>query len=171
MGNHRNLSGLWSRPALVVGVIVLASGCGGSVSKPDASSSPTANVAKAVAYANCMREHGVDVSVGSNGNINITSGGSGGGSGSGGQQQSQAAENACRNLLPPASSQVQAHQEQALKQALKYTLCMRSHGMPDFPDPSEVSGRPIGFSGVDAASPAYPKANQVCQSQLPGSGS
>jgi hypothetical protein len=165
MGDYRKLVGLW--PLAVV--ILLAAGCGGSTGKP--SSSVTTNVAKAVAYANCMREHGVDVSVGSNGSINITGGGSGGGGSSAGQQQSQSAEKACQKLQPPVSGQAQAHQEAALKQALKYTQCMRSHGMPDFPDPTEITGRPIGFSDVDANSPAYPKANQICQPLLSGGGS
>jgi len=152
----------------MAGIILLASGCGSPSSNPDASSSTgSSNVAKAVAYSNCMRAHGVDVTVGSNGDI--TGGGSGGGSG-GPQQTVQSAQDACRHLLPNGGQPSQAQQAQALKQALKYTQCMRSHGMPNFPGPSVHNGL-VGFNQVDAGSPAYPKANQACQSLMPGGGS
>jgi hypothetical protein len=162
--------------AVMAGIILLASGCGGSSSSsPDASSSTgTSAVAQEVAYSNCMRAHGVDVSVSGNGNISSGSGGSGGSGAS--QQTLQAAQNACRHLLPnggPNQAQVAAHQAQALKQDLKYSQCMRSHGVPDFPDPSVApGGGPVGFqvnSNV-AGTAAYAKANQACESLLPGGG-
>ena len=175
MSDNKNRSGRRPRMAalaVMAGVIVLASGCGGSSSNPDASSSATANVAKEVAYANCMRAHGVDVSVGSNG---ISENGSGDGKGEGGSAAQASAENACRHLLPnggqPSQSQIAAHQAQALKQDLKYSECMRSHGVPDFPDPSKGPNGMIGFNHVDAGVPAYAKANQACQSLLAGGGS
>jgi len=157
--------------AVVAGIILLAAACSGSSSSsPDTSSSPgTSNAAKAVAYANCMRQHGVDVNVGSNGNI--SAGGGAGGAGAAGQQATQSAQDACRHLLPNGGQPPQAKQAQALAQALKYTRCMRSHGVPDFPDPSQNNGGPIGFNGVNAGTPAYTKANQACQSLLAGGGS
>ena len=173
MSNHKNPGGLWPRIAAVgvmAGAILLATGCGGSSGSPDGSSSPgTSNVAKEVAYSNCMRAHGVKVSVGSNGSISTGNSGSGGGTSA---QKMQSAQNACRHLLPsaPSGRQVQAHQAQALKQALKYTQCMRSHGMPNFPDPTTGNG-PVSFPGVNGTSPGYAKANQACQSLLAGGGS
>ena len=158
----------------MAGIILLASGCGGgSSSDPAASFSPgTSNVAKEVAYSNCMRAHGVDVSVGANGNL--SSGSSGNGSQSGASVQS--AQDACRHLLPNGGQPSQAAQEKKLKDALKYTQCMRSHGEPNFPDPT-VSGSGLpGFtipngSGINPQSATYEKANQACQSLMPGSGS
>jgi hypothetical protein len=176
MSYRKNPSGLRPRVAalaVMAVIILLVSGCGGSSSSSsDASSSPgTSNIAKAVAYANCMAAHGVDVSVGSNGDI--TGGGSSGG-GSGARPQAvQSAQNACRHLLPnggPSQAQLAAGQAQELKQALKYTQCMRSHGLPNFPDPTVGNG-PVSFNHVDGGTPAYAKANQTCQSLLPGGGS
>jgi hypothetical protein len=168
--------------AVMAGIILLASGCGGSPSSssdasssssPGASSSPgTSNAAKEVAFVDCMRAHGVDVSVGSNGQIS-----SNGGGGSGGPQAAQSAQNACRHLLPNGGQPSQAQQAKALQQALKYTQCMRSHGVPKFPDPNPpANGGPVGFSitpnsGVDPRSATYQKANQACQSVEPGAGS
>lgn len=155
--------------AVMADIILLASGCGGSSSSnPDASSSVgTSNAAKAVAYANCMRAHGVNISVGSNGSL----GSGGNGSGSGSAQQNQTAQNDCRHLLPNGGQPNQAAQGQALNQALKYSKCMRSHGVPDFPDPTDNGNGGITFGHVNGKTPAYAKANQTCQSLLPGGGS
>lgn len=118
----------------------------------------------------CMRAHGVDVSVNSNGQISSN----GGGGGSGGPQAAQSAQNACRHLLPNGGQPSQAQQAKALQLALKYTQCMRSHGVPNFPDPSAPSnGGPIGFtitngSDINPQSATYQKANQACQSVAPG---
>jgi hypothetical protein len=157
-------------------IIVLASGCGGSSSggsDASSSSSPgTSNVVKEVAYSNCMHAHGVDVTVGSNGNVSIGSSGQGGS-----PQAVQAAQNACMHLLPNGGQAPKAKQQQALQRALKYSQCMRSHGVPDFPDPTSNGNGPVGFtipngSGIDTNSATYMKANQACQSlMLPGGGS
>jgi hypothetical protein len=54
---------------------------------------------------------------------------------------------------------------------LKFATCMRSHGVPNFPDPT--SGRGIQItpgSGIDPASPAFQSAQSQCQKLLPGGG-
>jgi hypothetical protein len=54
---------------------------------------------------------------------------------------------------------------------LKFANCMRSHGVPNFPDPG--SGRGIDISpgsGIDPASPAYQSAQSGCKKLLPGGG-
>jgi hypothetical protein len=172
MSNHKNPGGAWPRMAalaVMAGVILLVSGCGGSSSSsPDGSSSPgSSNAAKAVAYSNCMRAHGVDVSVNSNGNL--SSGSSGSGSGGAGQQTVQAAQTACRHLLPNGGQPSQAAQEKQLEQALKYTQCMRAHGVPNFPDPTRGPNGLYGYhipngSGINPQSATYQKASQACQS-------
>jgi hypothetical protein len=43
--------------------------------------------------------------------------------------------------------------------AIAYAKCMRSHGIPDFPDPG--SARP---SGLDTGSPRYVAAYNTCKS-------
>jgi hypothetical protein len=53
-------------------------------------------------------------------------------------------------------------------EALQYAACMRSHGVPDFPDPTVQNGS-VGFSitagdGVDQNSPQYQSARQACSS-------
>jgi hypothetical protein len=48
-------------------------------------------------------------------------------------------------------------------EAIKFAACMRSHGVPSFPDP----GAPGGFSGVTKRSPAFRSAMQTCLRLLP----
>jgi hypothetical protein len=175
MRNHKIPGGLWPRIAalaVMAGITLLASGCSGSSSgSPDGSPSAASNAAKtskAVAYANCMHAHGVNISVNSDGGF---SSGGGGGSGSGGSSgQNQSAQNACRHLLPNGGQPSQAAQAQAVKQALNFTHCMRSHGVPNFPDPVAAGNGGISFPNVNANVPGFAKANQACQSQMAGNG-
>jgi hypothetical protein len=54
---------------------------------------------------------------------------------------------------------------------LKYSQCMRAHGVPNFPDPSPGGGLQIdSSSGVDPRSPSFQTAQQACQKLLPGGG-
>ena len=54
---------------------------------------------------------------------------------------------------------------------LKFASCMRSHGVPNFPDPSPGGGIQISpGSGLDPASPAFQSAQNECKKLLPGGG-
>jgi hypothetical protein len=88
----------------------------------------------------------------------------------------QAAQKKCQkyraNGGQPSSS---AQQAQAQTQALKFSACMRSHGLPKFPDPQFSSGGGVRISirggsgsGLDPNSPIYKSAQKACQSDLPG---
>jgi hypothetical protein len=55
-------------------------------------------------------------------------------------------------------------------QLLTFSECMRSHGVPSFPDPNG-QGIHIGpGSGIDPASPAFRTARSACSKLLPGGG-
>jgi hypothetical protein len=51
--------------------------------------------------------------------------------------------------------------------ALKFSACMRSHGYPDFPDPTlQNGGLALSLSpsaGVNPDSPQFQSAQQTCQ--------
>lgn len=59
-------------------------------------------------------------------------------------------------------------QAQLQSDALKFSQCMRSHGLPNFPDPSPGGGFvfPAG-SGVTPGSPAFQAAQAKCQKYNP----
>jgi len=143
-----------------------SAGSGGS---PDAGES--ANSPSAVGYSHCMRSHSVPhfPDPGSSGQVPKTSAQHLGVSGS----QYQAAQRACQRLLPTTESIGQQTQQcmssgdcpqalvrQILTAQLKFARCMRSHGVPNWPDPTTDSqGRPYfnlsahGFSRQQAHSP------------------
>ena len=51
---------------------------------------------------------------------------------------------------------------------LKFSRCMRSHGVPNFPDPKNGGGLSLVGTGVNRNSPAFKSASQACQSLMPG---
>jgi hypothetical protein len=119
----------------------------------------------AVDFARCMRAHGVpnwpdpnssgvfDKSKVTTQQLRISSSGL------------QAAQNACQGLLPPESA---TQQRLNAAQALRFSQCMRSHGVPNFPDP-DGTGRipdPASF-GIDQGSPQFQAANQACAQYRP----
>jgi hypothetical protein len=58
--------------------------------------------------------------------------------------------------------------------AIRFASCMRSHGVPNFPDPN-TSGGGVGFSiksssGINPASPSFQAAQKACGKLLPGGG-
>jgi hypothetical protein len=185
MSSDKNRTGPWPRTAVLaatataVGAVLLTAACTGSSSTGPGgpSSSPGSSaIAKDVAYADCMSAHGVDISVNSNGDFSASSS-----SGSSGMppQNVRAAQNACQHLQPSGSQPSQARQLSHFEQLLKYTQCMRSHGVLDFPDPiSDGNGaysfgaprvaHSNGGGGISPGSAAYQKAGQACQSIMPG---
>ena len=87
----------------------------------------------------------------------------------------QTAYGHCRHLLPggPTISQLeqdvqqeQQAQAQALPLELKYSQCMRSHGVPNFPSPGQPTTSPAG-SPVNINSPTFVAATNACQHLLP----
>jgi hypothetical protein len=56
-------------------------------------------------------------------------------------------------------------------QSLHFSACMRSHGVPNFPDPTSGGGISISSSsGIDPFSPAFKAAQSACGKLLPGGG-
>jgi hypothetical protein len=69
-----------------------------------------------------------------------------------------------------ASSHATSHAARSGGGVLAFSACMRSHGVPNFPDPigSNRSGMiNIAGRGIDPNSPAFQAAQRSCQSLLP----
>jgi hypothetical protein len=122
-------------------------------------------------FASCMRSHGEPNFPDPNaqGNLSITPG-------SGidpSSPQFQSAQRACAKYLPNGGQPPSAAQQAKMQaQALKFSACMRSHGVPKFPDPQFGAGRVsihIGpGAGIDPRSPQFQAAQKACQGLLPG---
>jgi hypothetical protein len=125
-----------------------------------------------LAFAQCMRAHGVDMpDPGSGGNVTIGSAGN-----PVDQATMEAAQNACKSKLPKGGHQPSAaEQKQFQDAAIKFAQCMRQHGV-DMPDPTFSSSgggalvqQSLG-NGVDPTSAEFQAAQKACQSLLPNRG-
>jgi hypothetical protein len=130
------------------------------------------NQSQMLAFSHCMQTHGVP-------NFPIPNS-QGVASGSGLNPNSpsfEKAQNDCKHLLPNGGQPTAAQQAQAQAQALKFSQCMRSHGISDFPDPQTLPGGGIGIriggpgqgsSGLNPQSPQFQAAQEACQGKLGG---
>jgi hypothetical protein len=83
----------------------------------------------------------------------------------------QAAQVACQRLWPYQAPS-QAQQRQQLTGYLKFAQCMRSHGVPKFPDPTNSGGHvefviSISADGFDPHSSQILAKAHECQHVLP----
>jgi hypothetical protein len=79
------------------------------------------------------------------------------------------AHHACRSLLPPTPSTTGQSDEHEQRALLALARCMRSHGVPTFPDPNP-SGSTVQRMppSVDTHSPVFATAQQECRKLVPG---
>jgi len=156
--------------ALAAGTLLAACGGGSPAAAPSPSKGPITSQTLDI-YAKCMRDHGLP-------NFYFTSADSSPGSGltsairlgkwvapvDPSSPQFLAAQKACRPLLPiPVPSQAQV--QERLRALDRQAACMRSHGYPDYPDPTAKSGVIISPglpAGIPTNSPQFQSAVQAC---------
>jgi hypothetical protein len=158
---HRSLPIKWMVAiTALLGFGFLAAGCGGS-SVPGATSS-SGQAAEGVAYTTCMRSHGVskfpDPTLGSGSGLTFQ------GSFDQNSPTYQAASQACRSLKP-GGSQSPTVSAQKLAAEVMWAQCLRTHGVPNFPDPNAQGA--FDSSKFDPTSSAFQSASQACQSLQP----
>jgi hypothetical protein len=155
--------------AAAAGMALLAVACGGGgSSRSSSAASGSSKYQKALAYSQCMRTHGMTNFPDPNSSGGFTSTGSnGGGNGGGNAAAKPTALTACRHLLPGGGTVTPAQQQQAFNQALRFSQCMRSHGLRDFPDPSARGARQNIPSDINPQSAVFQSAQRACQSLAP----
>ncbi len=159
------------------GVGLLLSACGSSPPSTGVAniSSPSAGKAtaaakkhaspNALAYAQCMRKHGVSSFPDPNSQGRFALG-----SVAGIDKNSpvfQSASTACQTLKPHGIGSTVKQNQAAF---LKFSACMRSHAEPNFPDISPGGGTKAIKSAIEAldpSSPAFQTALSACRSDLP----
>jgi hypothetical protein len=166
--------------AALIGVALIVAGCGGASSSTTSSTAgqPPANgVSDAYKYSACMRDHGVsnfpDPQVShSNGATKVAIQVPGG---VGTSPQFNAAQTACRSILPaPSKSDLaqQAHDQLVHKQdLLAFARCLRDRGVRGFPDPNAQGGltlQMVQAAGVDLTAPQVRIAALACVSASNG---
>ena len=151
----------------ILGIVMLAACSSSGTTSASADSSTSAAYQKALAYAQCIRAHGIPgyPDPNSKGQFVIQNGASAPPSVS--PAVANAAATACKKLLPPSmvlgSSQASPGSN---SQALKFSVCMRGHGEPNFPDPA-ANGSFTLPAGMNAESPQFQNAAKACQSLRP----
>jgi hypothetical protein len=144
------------------GVASLGTGSGSGSAGSHPKASP-------LAYSRCMRAHGITKfpDPGDNGELRINAG-----PGTGIDPRSpqfKAAEQACKALLPTPPAADRKKNRDAM---LKFSQCMRKHGVASFPDP-DADGRleiraKRGDTSLDPNSSVFKNAQQACQHLMPG---
>ena len=173
------------------GLALLAAACSsgspsarGSSGPPDAKGS--ANSPSAVGFSSCMRSHGVPAFPDPSGSgalpktspqrLRVSS------------PRFQAAQRACQHLLPSTVNNSGLEQCEAagicsraetqlmLNAGLRFAGCMRSHGLPKWPDPTTDSQGRVAFAisvskdGFDPHSPRIEAKANGCGHLMPGGG-
>jgi hypothetical protein len=142
---------------------LLAAACGGSpTAAPVQQNGP-------IAFARCVRSHGVPNwpdpnSSGVFDKSKLTPQQLGASN-----SRVQAAQAACAHLLPNGGSGPNAAQLQQMKAlGLTFAQCVRSHGVPNFPDPGSDGRIPDPATvGIDQGSPKFRAANEACGKYRP----
>ena len=165
-GGRRRRLACWLAPALAAGLLA---GCGSSSSGSGVAhikSATTTNASASspgksnlLAFAQCMRSHGISnfPDPDRSGQLDLS-----------GVDPSapafQTAANNCKSfggVTPKPITQTPQMQASQLKMA----RCMRSHGVPNYPDgPITLS------SGINESSPAFQRAFQTCRKYMFGAG-
>ena len=169
-GRRRSLPIKWTAAlAALLALAVLAAGCGGSKSPSGAGSGSSSVLAKFEAYATCMRGHGIpdfpDPTTSPGGGVSFQINGGPGSDLDHNNPRFIAADKACRDSLPGAGQAPAPLSAQRIAAEVSWARCMRSHGLPGFPDPNSQGA--FDSSKFDETSPAFQTASNACKSQQP----
>jgi hypothetical protein len=148
---------------------MLIAGCGGGGAHTSSSSKV---ISSALAYANCMRSHGVPdfPDPDSRGEFHLRPVRVEDGRTTPvadlvpGAPALLAAERVCGSFGSAGRQVTAAQEEQAFHEAMKAAVCMRANGVPDYPDPKLVGGSiDQGYNGkFNPDSPAFRRAAAKC---------
>jgi hypothetical protein len=145
-------------PAALVGLSVLVSGCGGS-SRVGATAGDT-QLRAALAFARCMRSHGVPSFPDPDPHGDFPAFHTGVS-----KQTSSAADAACKRLLSTGTTATPQQRQQKLAFGLKVARCLRGHGYPSFPDPTQFGSQSLP-PGIDPTSPQFQEVETACEQRV-----
>ncbi len=165
----------------VFSLAMLVSGCGGSSSPGvaavgtattsatstttadnSASSGSSTQLHRTLAFARCMRAHGVQnfPDPDSQGNFPPLTQQALGVS----KQASLTAQQACKHLLSSGSSATPEQRRQKIEFGVKVAQCLRAHGYPNFPDPTGLGSQSLP-PGIDTNAPQFQATETACEKQ------
>jgi len=146
-----------------------SAGAGGSPNAGGPATSPSTSSQKVLAFSGCMRSHGVPnfPDPDSSGVLpktqiaQLTAS----------NPQFPEAHRACEHLLPNGGEPTQAQAQQAWNDMRNFARCMRSNGVPNWPDPAPTSRqdqRPFFHlpDSIDPNAPQIATKTRACQHVL-----
>jgi hypothetical protein len=160
-------------PAVIAaaGLALLAAACGSS-SSAGGSTNSNSPISQPLAFSHCMRSHSVpnfpdpsSSGVWAKSQVELAAG----------NPRFQAATDACGHLLPdggPGVAPSPAVVQQIQRDMTKFARCMRSHRVPNWPDPTVDRGRAIfdpEAAGIDTNSPQISTKVHECERVFPAS--
>jgi hypothetical protein len=138
------------------------SGGGGTGTGSGDSDDPQAQM---LAFAQCMRQHGVDMpdpEVDSKGRVRMRIG-----SKDTPRATMEAAQQACQDKAPKmGGGGDEDDNPQFQEYGLKLAQCMREHGFEKFPDPTGNGIRITPDMGIDPDDPAFQQAQSDCEDEV-----
>jgi hypothetical protein len=166
---------LWVSAVIPLAVMFALAGCGksdngnkvASVSgtasasaSTNATLSPAEEQERALKFAQCMREHGVDMPdpTVEDGKIRIRINAQPG-------TDVEAAQQACKQYAPnggPGGGKIDPQMQENMR---KYAQCMRDNGVEKFPDPDPNQGG-MRINGDIAGDPDFEKAQKACEQYI-----
>jgi hypothetical protein len=164
-GSYRGLRRAAAQAA-TIGIALVAAACGGGSNAPAAAGDTAYQTA--AAYARCMRANGAPnwPDPDSDGHFTKTL------ANRADFSAPASAYRACQHLLPHGGRITAAEQQKIIPLMLKFTACMREHGIPDFPDPvvnaNGVTSRitPGSKGDLDPSSPRLQAAQRACRKYM-----
>jgi hypothetical protein len=151
--------------------------CGSSASGGEGQAS---NEEAQLEFAECMREHGVDMPDPKPGQQGVFFGATKGGPNgksrttNGINPEDPATKKAlaaCESKMPKGQKMSPQQEEKFKESALEFAQCMREHGVnmpdPQFDGQGKVSMK-IEKGGLDPNSPAFEEASESCRKEVPG---
>lgn len=151
----------------MLGVALLAA-CSSPNHTTSGTNSGSSAYQKALAYAQCIRAHGIPdyADPNSKGQFVVPNGGS---LPNVSAAVAAAAGKACQKLIPPAMAQGPSGPQgegPSTSSLVRFAECMRKHGEPNYPDPS-ANGSTQLPPGMNPQSPQFQNAEKACQSLMP----
>jgi hypothetical protein len=159
--------GVLAAAAAGFALLALAAACGGGSSGGTGTVIHQTVYQRELAYAECMRAHGLPgfPDPQSDGAFNSTQANGGDFHG----PQFQSANKSCAHLEGPGMTSAQFQQN--VRQALRFAACMRAHGIANFQASAGQGGQiAIGAQGADPNSPQFQSAQRACRKLQPSGG-
>jgi hypothetical protein len=167
----RKLGGAATAAVLALALTLVVTACGGSSGAKSAAERQSDARDAALKFAQCMREHGVDMpDPGTGGNQLLRVGPNEETT----PEEMEEAQRACKKYEEEMESPElsEEEREEFREAALDHARCMRENGVENFPDPtiSESGEASIDIeksSGINPQSSDYKEAEEACADKMP----